>query len=86
MHRTRSRCCSQSPRILHETHAQAHNGERWTEKNKYTRTQEREEKNLIMQIIFPISLFHMNRSLFHNPVKRASHRSLSVRIREHPIE
>lgn len=31
-----------------------------------------------MQIIFPILLFHMSRSLFRNPVKRASHGSLSL--------
>lgn len=47
---------------------------------KYTATTTAQKKNLIMQIIFPISLFHMTRSLSRNPVKRASHRiSFAVR-------
>lgn len=72
--------------VLEKLH-EAHNDQmaRDEQKKKYTHTQQ-QKKNLIMQIIFPISLFHMNRSLFHNPVKRASHRSLSLCIREHPKE
>lgn len=67
----RSRCCEQSAGILHE----AHNNDRMA-RDEEQKNKKNERKNLIMQIIFPISLFHMNRSLFHNPVKRASHRSL----------